>query len=467
MSRIITVLTAILALTAQPGTAQQSSPGFSESALCPGCSVVLVSFDALQAAHVSGLGYGLPTTNAFDALAEQGVLFTQAISPASWTVPATMSWFTGTYPSLHKVINKFVAGPEGKLVLSNLKELSPGIRTLTEVLKSRGYATGGFTGGAGASGVFGFKQGFDTYFDQTPPFSGMEVSIPKALEWLRGLKGGPFFLFLHGYGIHGQYQPSGGYDRRFISPEYEGPYDGSPAQQKVLRELGLRHRIDLDEEDARFWRQIYDEKIARTDALFDGFLSELRALGLDRNTVFVLASDHGTEQYEHRKFDHGHSLYDELVHVPFAVVSPGLPAGRIVREQVGTIDLMPTVLSLVGVEPDRELSRQIQGRSLVPALTGQQFPGEDVYMETDYRLYTHKRGLRTRDGWKLIATMENKRMELYDLKSDPEETRNLAASRPKKAKELKKRILDHYRGLGIGLDDWTLGCSPVYPDQCH
>lgn len=461
------LLAAALTAAAPSYAAQQSKPAFSSSAPCPGCNVVLVSFDALQAAHVHALGYEQPTTPTIDQLAKQGVLFTQAISPAPWTVPATMSWFTGTYPSLHKVINKFVLGPDGKLVLSNLKDLAPGTKTLTDVLKANGYATGGFTGGAGVNGVFGFKQGFDTYFDQTPPFSGMEVPIPKALKWLSGLGGKRFFLFLHGYGIHGQYQPPGGYDKRFVEPPYEGPYDGSPAQQRILRELGLRHQIDLDDEDARFWRQLYDEKIDRTDAQFAGFMSALRAMGLDKNTVFVLASDHGTEEYEHRKFDHGHSLYDELVHVLFAVVSPGIKGGQVIREQVGTLDLMPTVLSLVGVEPDADLKKQVLGKSLVPMMTDRKHEGEDVYMETDYRLYTHKRGLRTRDGWKLIATIENKRMELYDLKRDPKETQDMAAARPDKVKELEKRLLDHYRGLGVSLDNWTLGCSPVYPDQCH
>ncbi|MBI5240053.1 MAG: sulfatase [Elusimicrobia bacterium] len=449
-------------------TAGEPGRVFSPAAPCPGCNVVLVSFDALQAKRVHALGYPRLLTPTIDQMARDGAIFTQAVSPAPWTLPAHMSWFTGSYPSQHKVVNKFLVGPDGKLTQSNLQQITPGMRTLAEILKGGGYATGGFTGGAGVSGSFGFKAGFDVYADDVPPFTGLEVSIPKALKWLAKRDATtPFFLFLHGYGFHGQYQPPGGYDKRFVDPPYEGPYDGSPAQQRVLRELGLRHQIDLDEDDVRFWRDLYDEKVARTDAVFAGFLSAFRAMGLDKRTVFILASDHGTEEYEHKKFDHGHSLYDELERVLLVVVSPGIKGGQVIRAQVGTLGIMPTILSLIGVEADARLRQQMEGHSLLPLLEGRPDDGEDVFMETDYRLYTHKRGLRTRDGWKIVKTMENKTAELYDLNSDPQETKNLAAARPEKARELDKRLTDHYQVMGANLEHWSVGCSPVYPDQCH
>jgi arylsulfatase A-like enzyme len=451
---------AILAVTASAG-----ADDFSASAPCPGCNVVLVSFDALQAAHVHALGYPRPTTPTIDRLAGKGALFTQAVSPAPWTLPAHMSWFTGTYPSLHKVVNKFVVYPD-KLVLSNLQNLAPGTQTLAQVLHDHGYATGGFTGAAGVGGAFGFKSGFDVYSDEVPPFSGMETSVPKALKWLAGLSQKRFFLFLHGYGIHGQYMPPGGYDKRFIEPPYEGPYDGTPSQQRVLRELGLRQSIDLDPEDVKFWRDVYDEKINRADAVFAGFLSAFDAMKLDRKTVFVLASDHGTEEYEHKRFDHGYGLYDEMEHVLLAVVAPGVKS-RSIHVQVGTLDIMPTILGLVGVAPDQKLAAQIKGRNLVPLLLGRETAGEDVFMETDYRLFTHKRGLRTVDGWKLIHTLETGKVELYNLTKDPGESADLAASNPAKAKELDDKLLAQYQKIGAVLDHWQVGCSPVYPDQCH
>jgi arylsulfatase A-like enzyme len=465
------ILTAVFVASAGiAGAARAASPeapaSFSASAPCPGCSVIVVSFDALQAAHVHSLGYPRLTTPTIDRLAGQGALFSQAISPAPWTLPAHMSWFTGTYPSLHKVVNKFVVMPD-RLVLSKLQQLAPGTQTLAQVLRDHGYATGGFTGAAGVSGVFGFNQGFDVYSDDVPLFSGMETSVPKALKWLTGLGDKRFFLFLHGYGIHGQYLPPGGYDKRFVDPPYEGPYDGTPSQQRVLRELGLKQSIDLDPEDVTFWRDLYDEKITRTDAVFAGFLSSLQAMKLDRRTIFVLASDHGTEEYEHKRFDHGYSLYDEMEHVLLVVVAPGIKGGQTIHVQVGTLDIMPTILALVGIQPGSELKAQLKGTSLLPLMTGSQTAGEDVYMETDYRLFTHLRGLRTPDGWKLIHTMETGRIELYNVVKDPHELTNLAAADPAKAKELDDRLLAHYVAIGAVLDHWQIGCSPVYPDQCH
>ena len=462
------IIAAFLLLSAGlSGTARAAAPeDFSADAPCPGCSVVLVSFDALQAAHVHALGYPRLTTPTIDRLAAQGALFAQAITPAPWTLPAHMSWFTGTYPSIHKVVNKYVVMPD-KLVLSNLQELSPGTRTLAQVLRDHGYATGGFTGAAGVSGSFGFKEGFDVYSDDVPSFAGMESSIPKALKWLGGLGSKRFFLFLHGYGIHGQYMPPGGYDKRYVDPPYEGPYDGTPSQQRVLRELGLRQSIDLDPEDVKFWRDLYDEKITRADAVFAGFLSSLQAMKLDQRTIFVLASDHGTEEYEHKRFDHGYGLYDEMERVLLVVAAPGIKGGQTIHVQVGTLDIMPTILALVGIRPDAGLKAQLKGESLLPLMTGRRSAGEDVYMETDYRLFTHKRGLRTKDGWKLIHTLETGKIELYNLLKDPQELTDLAAAEPAKAKELDDALLAHYMAIGAVLDHWQVGCSPVYPDQCH
>jgi arylsulfatase len=156
-----------------------------------------------------------------------------------------------------------------------------------------------------------------------------------------------------------------------------------------------------------------------------------------------------------------------MEHVLLAVVAPGIKGGQIIHVQVGTLDIMPTILSLVGIPQNAELRDQLKGKSLLPLLTGKEASGEDVYMETDYRLFTHKRGLRTRDGWKLIHTLETGKIELYDLKTDPGELSDQAAANPAKAKELDDALLTHYKEIGAVLDHWEVGCSPVYPDQCH
>ena len=430
-------------------------------------NVVFVSFDALQAAHVHSLGYPRDITPTIDAMAKEGFTFTNTISTASWTVPASMTWFTGVYPSEHRLTNKFSVFNPPNNVLSNLKELSPNLVTLAEVLKQNGYATGGFTGNAGVNGIFGYDQGFDTYYFEKGKFGSMGVSIPKALEWLKDNKDKKFFMFLHGYDMHGQNVPVEGFDYRFVEKGYDKKYTGSAQEQEALREEGLANgKVQLREGDVRFWRAIYDEKIQRTDARFLKFLEELEKMGLMDKTLFVLTSDHGTEFYEHKRFDHGFSLYNELIHVPLIIKLPKQKAGKVIKDQISSIDVMPTILDLLEVRMPEKAQSQLRGSSLVSGMQGQPV-AKDVFFETDYRQYTYKRGIQTADGWKLIYTLENKSRELYNLKNDPGETQNLLSQEPRRAYELEQRIFSHFKSIGHDLDakQWIPGLNPVYDSQ--
>lgn len=433
-------------------------------------NLVFVSFDALQAAHVHSLGYPRDVTPTIDAMAKEGFSFTNNISVASWTVPASMSWFTGVYPSEHRLTNKFaVFNPPDNNKIANLKELSPNLVTLAEVLKGNGYATGGFTGNAGVSGGFGYGQGFDTYFFEKGKFGSMGVSIPKALEWLKENKDRKFFMFLHGYDMHGQNVPAEGFDYRFVEKGYDGRFTGSAKEQEALREEGLEKGfVNLRDEDVRFWRAIYDEKIQRTDASFKKFLEEFAKLGLMDKTIFVLTSDHGTEFHEHRRFDHGFTLYNELIRVPLIIKLPRQKTGKVINDQVSSIDLMPTILDLLDVNMPEKARNQLRGASLVPALKGDAV-AKEVYSETDYRQYTYKRSLITKDGWKFIYTLENKNRELYNLQKDPGETRNLIQHEPRRAYELEQKLFAHFKAIGHDLDSkqWLTGLNPVYESQAR
>ncbi|MFH0832167.1 MAG: sulfatase [Candidatus Aenigmatarchaeota archaeon] len=431
-------------------------------------NLVFVSFDALQANHVHNLGYYRNITPTIDELADSGFNFKNAISVSSWTVPSSMSWFTGVYPSQHKVVNKFSVYTEKNKTISNLKLLSPEIITLAELFKQNGYTTAGFTGDAGVNGVFGYDKGFDLYFDNTTQFSGMEVSVPKAIEWLKNNKDKRFFLFLHGYDFHGQYEPPDGFDYRFVD-DYNGFYNGSREQQAKLREDGLENGyINLSEDDVKFWRAIYDEKISRADEKFKNFIIEYEKLGLMNKTIFILTSDHGTEFYEHGRVDHGFSLYDELIHVPLIIILPG-KTGLSIENQVSSIDVMPTILDLLDINYNSTVENQMRGTSLVPLMVGDNM-AIDAYSETDYRLYTHKKSVRTYDGWKFIYTFAeypDKKMikELYNLKNDPHEEDNLIEMEPRIAYELEQKLFSWMRGNKIQYS-YNLGCSPVYSTQC-
>jgi arylsulfatase A-like enzyme len=152
----------------------------------------------LQASHLGSYGYPLPVSPHLDEFASKSHRFSRVSSVASWTVPASMSWFTGVYPSEHRMTNKFAVYSRTLKKQANLKELAPELVTLAELFRNNGYATAGFTGNAGVSAGFGYEQGFDVYDHEKNKFGSFDRSIPKALEWLTANREKKFFLFLHG-----------------------------------------------------------------------------------------------------------------------------------------------------------------------------------------------------------------------------------------------------------------------------
>ncbi|MEK7134520.1 MAG: sulfatase [Patescibacteria group bacterium] len=438
-----------------------------KASICSECNVIIIGVDALQAAHVSHLGNKNETTPTIDALAKKGTSFSQAISPAPWTVPAFMSIFTGLYPSEHKVVNKFSIFTEEKQVISNLKELSPNVQTLADIFKANGYATAGFTGDAGVSAQFGYNKGFDAYTDEKT-FGSIENSSAHALPWIEENKDNKFFIFLHGYDDHGQFDVPEKYKGRFMPANYAGPYKGTKEEQRNLREKGLSDgKINLTPDDVAFWRGWYDSKIRDADDRLAGFLEAYGRLGIKNKTIFVVVSDHGTEFYEHKRFDHGFSLYDELVRVPLVFVVPGLSGKGIISDQVTTLDVAPTLIDITGINVTETYRSQLRGKSLLSYLTTGKGEARDVFMETDYRNYTYKRGVRTADGWKYIMTMETGTEELYNVKSDPAETKNVLNEYPEISSRLNERVIRHIVETGQSPSGpWETGCVPVYGDQC-
>ncbi len=437
---------------------------------CTDCNVIVIGVDTLRADHLSALGYERNTTPTLDALAKEGTIFSQSISDASWTVPAFMSVMTGTYPSVHGVINKFKVFTSQAKKLSNLKDSAPNIETLAQQFKNAGYATGGFTGDAGVSAKFGYGIGFDKYTDEVA-FGGLQNSDRHAMEWLDTLpKNQKFFMFFHGYDLHGQFAGSGkDYKGIFTPTNYTGPYKGTMQEEAKLREDQLVFPLHLTKEDAAFWTAWYDSKLHDADARLAGFLAQLKDRGLLDKTIIVVVSDHGEEFYEHKGFDHGQSLYDELIHVPLIFKIPGVAGGNVVKGQVSTMDMGPALLKLVGITPSAAYEKQTLGRpNLVDYIKNPTMPGYDVYAETDYRDFTHIRSIRTADGWKYIRTLQDGKEELYDLNTDPKELVNLAELNPAKKAELRAKLDAHITN-DLKADPNAkpaVGCLPVYDGEC-
>jgi len=409
-------------------------------------NLIIIGFDPLGAKHMSAYGYFRKTTPNIDKFSKDVVLFKNAVSPSSWTLPVFMSWFTSLYPSQHKIVNKYVSFKKGEEVFSNLSELSPSVVTLAQVLKKSGYATAGFTGDAGVGGMFGYDLGFDVYYDKTT-FGGFDTVLPMALDWLEKHKNEKFFLFIQAYDVHGRYQHSENFRSKFLAPNYRGKYKGTSEEYWELRNLSLDEEfIDMADDDVEFWRSWYDGKIFEADKKLGEFLKELKKLGIMDKTIMVISSASGNEFYEHGRFDHGYSLYDELIYVPLLIKIPE-NKGKIVESQVRTIDIMPTVLELLNINYEDSLENQIQGVSLVPLMQQRDDWQLDAFSETDYLLHSFKRSIRTGDGWKFIYSMETGERELYNLNEDPGELNNLIDKEERIAYELEQKLFDWLQSI--------------------
>lgn len=348
-------------------------------------NLLIITLDTTRADRLGAYGYPSAQTPHLDRLAREGVLFEQATASAPMTLPAHSSLFTGRFPPAHGVRDNggFYLEPEQL--------------TLAEVLRERHIRTGAFVAAYVLDAKWGVNQGFETYFDNfdLSKYRGISLAAiqrpagevaDEAITWLDSVRGARFFGWLHFYDPHTPYE----------APD---PYRG------------------------RFPRHPYDAEIAYTDAQVGRVLAWLEDHDLLDRTVVAVIGDHGESLGDHGEETHGFFIYNSVVRVPFIVRAPyGRTHGRRVADPVRGVDLMPTMLDLLGIG----LPGSIEGRSLVPLMTGDAAElGLEAYAEATYPLHhfgwSDLRALRS-GRFKLIAAP---RPELYDLQNDPAEARNI------------------------------------------
>lgn len=417
-----------------------------------GANVIFIEFADVRRDHLGCYGYARPTTPHLDALAKRGIRFEHVVTAAPWCVPGKNAIWTGLYPSAHGVVNKYEIDEAGGVRRARLADTIP---TFPELLKRQaGYTLVAFTGGAGVSGVSGLDRGFDLY-NEGPDLSGFDVTVPRAVDWLRTEFKEPFFMFLQGYTAHGQAAPpAGGYQRVFAA-DYQGPLTGSAEEFKRFREESLKQRynkegpglkrLPFNPEDEAFYVALYDERIQEADRWVGRFLEALNALKLNERTIVVFFAGHGDEYFDHGFIDHGTNLYEEVIDVPLIITLPGMTEGRVVASQVRTIDLFPTTFELLGLS-----HHPVTGVSILPAMNGK--PLSLVgFSETEYRLFTHKSALIAPDHrYKLLFTHETGERELYDLAKDPHEQHNLAQRKRRLTDQLEQQLFAIRLGMKHG-----------------
>jgi arylsulfatase A-like enzyme len=396
-----------------------------------GRPIILVSLDTMRGDRLGALGYPKPLTPHLDALAREGVVFEQATSNAPWTLPSHASIFTSLLPFDHGATRE-------------TRPLRPSVSTLAERLRNAGYRTAAFTGGAYVSSGFGFGQGFEIYEDRS---EGAEGIAAAALAWVRTVKDQPFFIFVHTYEIHFPYTHTQFVDESFLA---------QGKKPMTVKELAALHRgkLVLSSEDRRFESELYDGDVASADAIMGGMLEQMRHDGILDRAILVVLSDHGDDLWDHADYwspGHGHSVYQELLHVPLIVRSPGLvpPGGRI-RTPVSLLDVLPTLLALEGIPGETT----DQGRSLAASLTHGIEPAQ-VPMNAEATQYGADRFARRDGKFKVIITPSPEEvqagikvhvspLEVYDLLTDPHEKHDLSAAIPPEVsgliEELWKRV---------------------------
>ena len=343
-------------------------------------NVLLVTVDTLRPDRLSCYGSRFLKTPAIDGLAKKGTLFQRAFAHNTITLPSHANILLGLTPPAHGVHDNanFVV-PAACL-------------TLAEFLKSAGYATGAFVAAFPLDSRFGLTQGFDTYDDnygtQTP---GAEVFverraasvIDRALEWLE-TRSSPWFAWVHLFDPHQPYHPPEPFFSRFSGDRYSG-------------------------------------EVAYVDQELGRLFSRLKTKGLDTGTCTVLTADHGESLGEHGEATHGYFAYNATLWVPLLVSFPGIRPAE-VADNVGHVDIFPTICDLLGLEKPTGL----QGLSLLPLIQGGRLPARDIYFEalTAYcnRNWAPLRGLIAGP----LKFMESPLPELYDLRADFSETKNLA-----------------------------------------
>lgn len=374
--------------------------------------IIIVDIDTLRADHLGCYGYSRETSPNIDSFAAESIRFQWAFSQAPNTPPSQTSILTGLYPTTHGMIEDDDRVPDS-------------IVTMAEALSDRGYGTAAFHDGGYLSNRFNIGQGFALYDNNKG--RGLAASGPKAIAWLRAHAAEPRFLLLvHTYDTHTPYAPKPPFDEMFMDG-VPAPSPGFAATTPQMEEVRLSkytdHPFKLPDNDIAFAMAKYDAEIRYVDTWFGEFMSVVRQTGLDQRAIIVLISDHGEEFQEHGSVSH-EKLYSTVTHIPLLVRLPGGTRARVVSTVVASVDLMPTLLELVGIPTPAA----VQGRSLVPEITGTvPLDGDSAFGESPW---FGRRRFAASGEYQLLVARKFGTVELYNFVLDPTEQHEISELHP-------------------------------------
>lgn len=394
-------------------------------------NVVLISIDTLRPDHLSCYGYGRPTSPFLDSLAAGGAVFSDCHSVAPWTRPAMASLFTGLHPRSHGVWTTDLVDPDGTRWPM---KIDPSFTTLAEALKKAGYRTFGISANPQAGVWAGSDQGFD-FFIETGDIVTADKVHEMALSLKEKLPGDkPYFLWIFYYDPHAPYHA-----RRPWVESYEK--DETLLADPLLTENYLDEdwegKISLCGDPRRLeaMKALYDSEINYADDYIRKLFKEVIPPGDD--PLVIVHADHGEEFLEHGLLGHGRSVFAPSIRIPLIVRAPGGKwAGRKISQTCGIIDIYPTILDCLGLEPPRRL----EGISLLPWLEGEKDPvPRRMICELEEEESPRLQGLLDRP-WRFIRSPGGAGRWLFDFSRDPGEAENLAGAEPERLAELERAL---------------------------
>ena len=395
----------------------------------PRPNIVLVVVDALRADRLGCYGYHRETSPFLDRLSREGVVFEDATSQATGTLPSVLSMLTSSYPLIRgSMMQEPSAGADRDPELPLYPVAMPA--SLQRSLGESGYSTAASVGGGFVRPELGFDAGFDWYWfpGQAPELANQLAELKQALtEHTRT----PFFLLLHTYEVHDYFQGRGHYLAQF-DEGYLGPLRDP---ERLAEAVFGPEPGELTAADLQYVVDLYDGEIRHADYYLGLLLEWLLETPWGKNTIVVITADHGEAFREHGRMSHGWTPHRELSHVPLIIRFPdGRGRGRRVREPVGLVDLAPTLLEGAGVAPPSGFV----GRSLLPLIDGNSNGvTHPVLAEST------KHGLLAREGnWSYIISRSAQTEELYNLAEDPDQAEDLARARPDQLRHMRRVLAE-------------------------
>ncbi len=427
-------------------------------------NVVFIVMDTVRADHLSAYGYSRDTSPNVSAMAAEGVLYQNVLSPGCWTLPTHASFFTGLPASTHGVNRQH-------------QYVDQKFDTLAERLQGAGYQTVGMSTNWMLTPNRGYDQGFDVWGNPTGSMRGSKAKTLDAMA--SGIFGGgsdgptdastgstkmhqdlaawfrdgydpskPFFLFLNYIEAHAPYIPLEGM-MQWSDPATVKAWSKKPQQDLFRKHMFTRGSVDpLSSREIGELETMYDDEIWYVDLKIGELMAFLRESGLDENTLVVLTADHGEHFGENDMFGHQYSLFQPLVGVPLIVRYPAKLEPGVDERLVQSHAVFPTILDAAGIEWEMQPTPTLHSL-LREAPEGERYAFSE-YMQPDvnalagfnYRLtstdmtpFMQRLRVVRKGDLKLVWRSESP-PELYDVRDDPLEARNLAEERPEEAREL-------------------------------